>query len=106
MKYLMIFLVLLLIILQYKLWVQNGGIVATMHLKHAVAKQEKDNQKLYKQNEKLAKQIYYLKHTKKSVEAIAREQLGMVKKGETYYQMINTPTKEDKQDIKNENTRK
>lgn len=88
MRFLIIFLVLLLVILQYKLWLQNGGILDTLHLKTKVAQQEQDDQQLYERNEKLVKQINYVRNGNKTVEALAREQIGMVKRGETYYQLV------------------
>ena len=88
MKIVIFLLVILLLILQYQMWFSRSGIVPTIHLKHAVAQQTKENQKLIKRNEQLLKNIQALKHSHDSVKTLAREELGMVKKGEVYYQFV------------------
>jgi cell division protein FtsB len=87
MRILIIFLILLLAVLQYKLWFSSGGITETWGLKKEVAAQKKENDVLYKRDQILIAQIKELKQNKKEIENIARERMGMVKKGEQYYQL-------------------
>ena len=87
-KSLIIFLVLLFIILQYELWFANDSIPEIFHLKNIMSQQSKKNKKIYKKNKKLAIKIHNLKAGKHNAEALAREQIGMIKKGETYYQIV------------------
>lgn len=77
-----------LVFLQYRLWFESGGIGDTAKLKVALAKQEKLNEKLKKQNDELLFQIQRLQVSQDATESRARSELGMVKKGETFYQII------------------
>lgn len=88
-KILPVLLVLLLVFLQYRLWFQTGGIVEMMRLKKAVALQQNENNKLKKRNDALVVQIGYLQKNQDAVESRARRELGMIKKGETFYQVVN-----------------
>jgi cell division protein FtsB len=56
------------------------------HLKEEREKNRTTNARLREENQKLAEQIERMKHNKKEeVERIAREELGLVKKGELVY---------------------
>ena len=88
MKILICILILLLVFLQYKFWGAHGGLWQTFKLRHTVAAQQKINQKSTQRNQKLAEQVYQLKHNKNSVETLAREKLGMIKPGEKYYRVV------------------
>ena len=56
------------------------------HLKEDREKIRIANARLREENQKLAEQIQRMNHNKKEVEKIAREELGLVKKGEVVYQ--------------------
>jgi len=56
------------------------------HLKEERDKIRIANARLREENQKLAEQIQRMKHNKKEVEKMAREELGLVKKGEVIYQ--------------------
>jgi cell division protein FtsB len=88
MKSIIVALVLLLIILQYELWFAKGGLFSARNLNHSVALQQTVNAKLKKRNAALSADIKDLRSGKKSVEERARNDLGMIKKGETFYQVI------------------
>ena len=85
---LIVVLIVLFGVLQYKLWISSNGIAETLHLKDSIAAQLKTNQKLEKRNQILQSQIKELKQGKASVVDMAREEIGMVKPGETYYQFV------------------
>jgi len=89
MKILMAILIILFIILQYELWFSKGGVTDVVHLKKIITKQKVINQKVEQKNQKLSQNIRNLKNNKQAVEARARQELGMVKKGETFYQVVN-----------------
>ena len=82
-------LVMLLIFLQYRLWCEPGGLRDMMRLKKEVALQNQENAKLKKRNEILLTQVQLLQKDKDAVEARARRELGMIKQGETFYQIVN-----------------
>ncbi|HET6552534.1 MAG TPA: cell division protein FtsB [Dyella sp.] len=84
-------LVLLLIALQVKLWHGNGGVREVESLRAAVKKQGEDNDKLTQRNQALGADVYDLKHGEQAVEARARAELGLIKPGETFYQVVEKP---------------
>jgi cell division protein FtsB len=88
MKTLVISLFALFLLLQYKLWLEDGGIANIVHLQKAIAIQEQQNNMLKKQNTALAAEVLDLKHGQAAIEEHARNEMGMVKKGETFYQII------------------
>jgi cell division protein FtsB len=56
------------------------------HLRQEREKIELVNARLRAENQKLTMQIERMKHSKEEVERIAREELGLVKRGEVVYQ--------------------
>jgi cell division protein FtsB len=74
--------------LQYRLWFESGGIRDLVQLKKSLAMQAKENEKLKKRNEELLFQIQRLQNSQDAVESRARNELGMVKEGETFYQVV------------------
>lgn len=88
MKRLVIILVILLGILQYRLWFASDGLVETIHLKRAIAAQNQKIDSLEKSNSDLKANIGSLKKSAASIENHARKDLGMVKKGEVFYQIV------------------
>lgn len=87
-KILPILLVMLLIFLQYRLWLEPSGIRDMVQLKKEVALQQAENEKLKKRNEALLQQVKHLHKDKDAVESRARRELGMIKKGEVFYQVV------------------
>lgn len=78
----------LLVFLQYRLWFESGGIRDMMRVKKMLAMQSAENDKLKKRNDALLTQIQGVQHSNDAAEARARTELGMVKKGETFYQVV------------------
>ena len=88
MKIILIALALLLGLLQYEFWFSDGGIRTVWDLKKNIAHQEKINADLDKKNEVLIAEIKDLRSGNEAIEARARNDLGMVKKSETFYQIV------------------
>jgi len=88
MKGLIVLLLVLVAILQYKLWFDSSGIFATIELHKKLEHEITENTKLMERNELVAHDITDLKEGKDSVEERARNDLGMIKDGETYYQYV------------------
>ena len=84
----MIILTALLIFLQYRLWFESGGVKELRQLKKTLAQQTLANETLKKRNEALMLQINHLKINQEATESRARNELGMIKKGETFYQVV------------------
>ena len=78
----------LLIFLQYRLWVEPSGLRDMMRLKKEVEQHTLENDKLKKRNEQLVSQVKHLRSGPNAMESRARQDLGMIKKGETFYQVI------------------
>lgn len=77
-----------LIFLQYRLWFQDGGIRDMLKLRKLLEMQLVENGKLKQRNDELLFQIQRIQNSRDATEARARGELGMVKKGETFYQVI------------------
>lgn len=88
MKILVFILLGLFLILQYKLWCSDDGMIRMFQLKHAIASQEDKNDELTKSNNALRADIEALKKGGSSIEDHARNDLGMIKKDEVYYQIV------------------
>ena len=85
-----LFLILLgvLIVLQYQLWFESGSIRAWAQLKKQLATEQAQNEKLKKRNQQIALQVQQLQKNDDAVELRARQELGMIKTGETFYQVV------------------
>ncbi len=88
MKMFAAFLLLLLIGLQFRLWVSDDGVRSLITLRHANAVQKAENEELARRNSELAGEVKDLKEGNAAVEEHARHDLGMVGRGETFYQII------------------
>ena len=74
--------------LQYRLWFEADGVNDLRHLKKTLAVQEAENANLKKRNDELLFQITRLKNSQDAAEGRARNELGMIKKDETFYQVV------------------
>ncbi len=74
--------------LQLKLWTGTGGRPDVVRLRERVEAQRVENEALKRRNEALAADVRDLKEAREGVEERARSELGMVKPGETFYQVI------------------
>jgi cell division protein FtsB len=95
MKWLSGLLLILLIVLQYRLWVGQGSLAEVSRLRGEISKQQVLNDRLEVRNKLLESEVLELQQGVDSLEERARSELGMIKKGETYYQLIDP--KEPKQ---------
>ena len=88
MRKLILFLVILLVYLQYRLWLGDGGLLELWNLHQEVEAQREENARLRERNEALNAQVLDLKQGLDAIEERAREDMGMVKQGETFYQIV------------------
>jgi cell division protein FtsB len=88
MKYIVILLVLLLVYLQYRLWFGDGNLFDVMQLGDEVETQREENIRLRERNDALDAEVRDLQQGLDAIEEHAREDLGMVKDGETFYQIV------------------
>jgi cell division protein FtsB len=80
----------LLVILQVRLWVSDDGYRAAWRLAGQVISQEEENETLRERNRALAADVGDLKTGVDAAEEIARSELGMIRSGETLYQVVDS----------------
>ena len=90
-KLLIAVLLFMLIGLQYRLWVGEGSLAETKSLSDKVSLQLEKNEAMRLANQQHAAEVNALKTGLDEVEARAREELGMVKQGETFYLPVDKP---------------
>jgi cell division protein FtsB len=87
-KIYVVLLLLLLALLQYRLWFAEDGLVHAINLKQTVAAETQKNLQQKNKNELISSEISSLKQGGSTIESIARKDLGMIKKGEIFYQVV------------------
>ena len=74
--------------IQYRLWFGHNGVQDYTRLKQAVASHQDTNAKLLKRNTVLKADIKDLKLGQEGFEERARNELGMIKPGETFIRVL------------------
>lgn len=87
-RWLTILLIALLLGLQYKLWVGEGSLAEIWSLHQAGELQREENARLKERNAALEAEVHDLKQGLDAIEERARSELGMIKDGETFYQIV------------------
>ena len=88
MRLLSITLSLMLVLLQYKLWLGDGGLFEMWRLQDEKVTQAREIDTVRERNETLKAEVRDLKQGMAAVEERARTELGMIKQGETFYQVV------------------
>lgn len=88
MKIVMGLLVALILALQYPLWLGNGSLVDAWKLRQERDAQQAQNNMLMERNQALEAEVNDLKQGLAAIEERARSELGMIKKDETFYQVV------------------
>jgi cell division protein FtsB len=88
MKFLAAGLLILLALLQYRLWFGDGSVREVARLQTEITAQEEQNARLRERNRTLAAEVQDLKKGTTAIEERARTDLGMVGKSETFYQVV------------------
>lgn len=78
----------LVLALQYRLWVAEGGMREVRHLRSEVAVQLEENERLAVRNRALVAEVQDLKRGRTAVEERARTDLGMIGPRETFFQVV------------------
>ena len=87
MKWLLAILSLLLVGLQYRLWVGEGSYAERARLEREILGQQAENERLRERNRLLAVEVKDLKTGHDAIEKRARTEMGMIKKGETFFML-------------------
>jgi len=88
MRWLLVILLVLFAGLQFRLWVGEGSLAHRAELNRQLEQQELENQSLRERNALIATDVESLKTNLSAIEEKARADLGMIKKGETFYLVI------------------
>lgn len=83
-----ILLIITIVILQYHLWFKENGMLDLLRLKKELKVAKALNAELKKNNDALKININSLRKNNAMVEQNAREELGMIKKNEIFYQIV------------------
>ena len=81
-------LVLLFLLLQYRLWVGEGSLAEVNNLRHEIQTQRGELERLRARNRALQAEVDDLREGMEAIEERARNELGMVKPGEVFYQVV------------------
>ena len=101
MRWLLAILVVILVVLQYRLWIAEGSMAEKRRLEQQVVEQTEVNRQLSQRNAVLEREVLELQSGNDGVEQRAREELGLVREGETFYHFVDkkpAPAIEQEQD--------
>jgi len=87
MRVIALLLLVMILALQYRLWMADGGMREVWRMRKEVALQAEENTKLKDRNRNLAAEVIDLKKGKAAIEERARADLGMVGANETFFQV-------------------
>ena len=88
MKALTLIFVVLIALLQYPLWLGKGSWLRVWDLSRQISEQQEKNNVLKARNETLDAEVRDLKSGRAAIEERARTELGMIKKDEVFYQVL------------------
>ncbi len=74
--------------LQYRLWLSNDGVRELARLTDAVDRQKEENGELQERNQQMIAEVSDLKAGMAAIEERARSELGMIGRNETFYQVV------------------
>lgn len=76
--------ILLLLIVQYRLWFDDTGLLASQQLKQQIAALAQDNNIKQAENDYILAEVQALRHGQELLEEKAREELGLIKADEHF----------------------
>ena len=87
-KALIVLLVAMLALVQFRMWVGDESLAEVWRLRHAIERQASENVLLESRNQRLEAEVRDLKNGLEAVEERARLELGMIRKDEIYFQIV------------------
>jgi cell division protein FtsB len=88
MRWISLILVALILLLQYPLWLDKGSWLKVWELGQQVEAQKQVNQKTQTRNAVMDAEVRDLKQGTEAIEERARSELGMVKRDEVFFQIV------------------
>lgn len=73
----------------------NRGLLDNQRLKEKLSELRTENSRFEAVNNSLKREVVLLREDRRYIEAVARNELGMVKKGDLLYRHIETPSKKE-----------
>ncbi len=87
-KIILAVLILIILQLQYRLWLGDASIFKILDYQTRLEQLQKQSQSKQERNEALYAEVKDLRKGKEAIEERARYELGMIKKNETFFQVI------------------
>jgi len=87
-RILIVILLLVLVLLQARLWFGDGGVSDISLLRDRVATQQAENASLLERNNALRAEVEDLRERLDAVEERARSELGLIREGEQFIQVV------------------
>ncbi|MBX3663922.1 MAG: cell division protein FtsB [Burkholderiales bacterium] len=91
MRLLAILLAGLLLLIQYPLWLGKGGLLRVWEMERQIAAQREANDRMRARNAALDAEVGDLKQGLEAVEERARNELGMIRRDEVFFQVLESP---------------
>jgi cell division protein FtsB len=88
MRILLPILILILVFLQLKVWLGEGGLSDVRRLEQRVEEQAEENEALAQRNRELQAEVEDLRQGLGAVEERARSELGLIRENEEFYQVV------------------
>ena len=88
MKIFFVVLIIVLIALQARFWIGEGSMADVVRLRSEITDQQEENERLVSRNKILSAEVRALKSGTEGIEKRAREDMGMIKEGETFYMIV------------------
>ena len=96
MRFLITVHIIILLLLLVSLWVGHGSYPEIWKLEQDIAKQKKKNNLQDEKNRQIQAELSDAREGHEAVEERARSELGMIKKGETFFEVILKPDPKEK----------
>ena len=96
MRVLIAILLVVFVLLQYKLWLGEGGFTELGRLEERVSAQMEENLDLQQRNNELHAEVEDLRERLGAVEERARNELGLIRQDEEFYQVVPAPPENGK----------
>lgn len=88
MKLLWALMIVVILLLQVRLWVGEGSFAQVWALEQSIAEQREENAGLATRNERLYAEVRNLRNEQEAVEERARMNLGLIREDETFFLVV------------------
>lgn len=88
MKWLWAVMIVLILLLQARLWAGEGSLAQVWSLESAIAEQQAENSKLSARNERLYAEVRNLRSGEGAIEERARMNLGLIRDDESFFLVV------------------